>query len=357
MNSLQTIQKSIAEKGLAGVLLTNLTNVNWLSGFTGSFAYAILTPSHGVFISDGRYSNQAHLEVKNLEVQIFVPPTSALDKVAEALQKLGISQLGFESQTVTFDFFQTLQKKLPGCELVPLTDFIEPHRMVKTPEELALIRESCALTDAAFEHVCKLVQPGITEYDLSLEIEFFFRRHGAELAFSPIVVSGERSAWPHGHPSEKRLQSGDFVTFDFGSKLKGLCADMTRTVLVSECSDRHREVYNAVLETVTTCQSVMKPGVKASSVHQTALDTLAKHGLEKYFTHGLGHGLGTVVHDIGRMSLVSNDVLEVGQVWTVEPGVYIDGFGGCRIEDDVVITDSGIEILNQSSKELLILPK
>jgi Xaa-Pro aminopeptidase len=188
-----------------------------------------------------------------------------------------------------------------------------------------------------------------------LDIEFYFRRNKAELAFTPIVVSGERSARPHGVPSEKKLEKGDFVTMDFGAKVDGYCSDLTRTVVVGEASDRHREVYGAVLESQMAAIKAIKPGMKASDVDAVSRDLLASHGLAEYFGHGLGHGLGSVVHDVGRMGPTSTDTVAVGQVWTIEPGAYIPNFGGVRIEDDVVVTESGCDVLTHSPKALQIL--
>jgi Xaa-Pro aminopeptidase len=202
-----------------------------------------------------------------------------------------------------------------------------------------------------------MLQPGATEYDIGLEIEFFFRRNNADLAFAPIVVSGERSARPHGHPSEKRLESGDFVTMDFGAKLNGQCSDLTRTVVIGEATDRHRQVYAAVLEAELAGIAALKPGAKARDVDAIAREVLGKAQLAEYFGHGLGHGLGSVVHDLGRLAPTSTDIIEVGQVWTVEPGVYIPGFGGVRIEDDVLVTESGPEVLTHTPKEFLVLPE
>jgi Xaa-Pro aminopeptidase len=177
------------------------------------------------------------------------------------------------------------------------------------------------------------------------------------LAFAPIVVSGERSARPHGHPSEKRLERGDFVTMDFGAKLNGQCSDLTRTVVIGEASDRHKEVYAAVLEAELAGIAALVPGANAKDVDGVARGLLGKHNLAEYFGHGLGHGLGSVVHDLGRLAPTSTDIIEVGQVWTVEPGVYIPGFGGVRIEDDVLVTQNGPEVLTSARKQLLVLPE
>ena len=226
---------------------------------------------------------------------------------------------------------------------MPAPDIFTDLRLIKTSEEIEKIRMACRLADKCFEHVLRLLQPGVSEWDISLDIEFFFRRNMAEIGFSPIVASGHRSALPHGRASEKKLEAGDFVTLDFGAKLDGYCSDMTRTMVLAPLSERHKHVYDCVLEAQLAALAFMKPGVSAHDVDAAARDTLAKYDLAQYFGHGLGHGLGRNVHDGGRLGTNSKTILATGQVWTVEPGVYIEGFGGVRIEDDVVVTETGIE--------------
>jgi Xaa-Pro aminopeptidase len=201
-----------------------------------------------------------------------------------------------------------------------------------------------------------MIQPGVSEIDICLDLEFFIRRQGADIAFPSIVVSGNRSARPHGKPSEKKLEVGDFVTMDFGARVKGYNSDITRTVVVGEATQRHRDVYDAVLETQLGAIDAIRSGAMAKDVDAGSRACLGKYDLAKYFGHGLGHGLGLIVHDGGRLSASSDNVIAPGQIWTIEPGVYIEGFGGVRIEDDVLITEDGVEVLTHSPKEMMILP-
>jgi Xaa-Pro aminopeptidase len=201
-----------------------------------------------------------------------------------------------------------------------------------------------------------MIQPGVSEYDIGLEIEFFFRRSGAEVGFAPIVASGPNSARPHAHPTERKLAVGDFVTLDIGCKLDGYNSDMTRTFVVGEASDRHREIYDLVLKAEVECIEMLKPGANGRDVDGRAREILDEKDLAKYFGHSLGHGLGRAVHDYGRLHISADQPIEVGQVWTVEPGVYIEGFGGVRIEDDVLVTENGPKILTHYPKDLRILP-
>jgi Xaa-Pro aminopeptidase len=348
------IREKMREAGLPALLVSDPTDVGWLTGFTGSYGRVIVTESDAAFVTDSRYTIQAQEEVGDMKVATFANPVDGDEFLAQQARDLSVTKLGFSAGSVTYSWYEKLRDKLEGIELVPANDFFGELRMVKTPEQLDFIRQACGVADAAWSNIQRMVQPGVTEYDLMLDLEFFIRRQGAGVAFDTIVVSGNRSARPHGKPSEKKLENGDFVTFDFGARVGGYNSDITRTVVVGAATDQHREVYEAVLKAQLAALDAMKPGVPAKEVDAIARQSLG--ALAVHFGHGLGHGLGTLVHDTGRLSPTSSDVLAPGQIWTVEPGVYIEGFGGVRIEDDVVVTDSGIEILTKSPKDLLVLP-
>ncbi len=357
MNKLDRLRDLMIQKEVPALLVSDATSVGWLTGFTGSFARVIVTQNDALFITDSRYTLQAQEQVPSLPLASFASPTDGDAFVGEQARHLGLSALAFESATTTYAAYEKMAKKMSEIALTPAPDLFGELRMVKTPDEVAAIKKACAVTDACFGHLCRLIQPGLTEYDLQLELEFYIRRAGAAIAFEPIVVSGERSARPHGKASEKPFAVGDFVTMDFGAQVDGYNADLTRTIVVGEATERHREVYNQVLLAEMAALDFMKPGVKAADVDALARQVLDEKGFAQYFGHGLGHGLGRIVHDTGRMNATSEDVLAPGQVWTVEPGVYIPGFGGVRIEDDVVVTETGIEILTAAPKELLVLPQ
>jgi Xaa-Pro aminopeptidase len=346
----------MSQAGVGAILVSDLTNLGWLTGFTGTYGRALVTPDQALFITDGRYTIQAAEEVALMPSKTFSSPVDGEDFLAAQVAALDIEVLSFDGQNTTYSTWSKWKEKLASVELVPSPDLFTSLRLVKSDAEADLIRQSCALADACFEHVIRMIQPGVTEYDIALDIEFYFRRQGAEVAFPSIVVSGERSARPHGKPSEKPLEVGDFVTMDFGAKLNGYCSDITRTVVVGEASARHQEVYELVLEAQIEALHTIRAGVEAKEVDRIVREILATRDLAQYFTHGLGHGLGRVVHDTGRLSPTSTDIIAAGQVWTIEPGVYIPGFGGVRIEDDILITETGIEILTHSTKELLVLP-
>lgn len=357
MSNLQNLRSKMVEDGIAALLVTDIANVKWLTGFTGTSGCAIVTADAARFVTDSRYTLQAEEQVREMPTFWFQSPVTLDEFIAQNLAEMGIAKLWFESSTVTYATYEAWRTRFGGIELVGAPDIASRLRMVKSEEEVDRIRRACGVADACFAHVRRMIQPGVSEWDVNLDIEFYIRRSGCELAFDPIVVSGERSARPHGKASEKKLAIGDFVTMDFGARVEGYCSDITRTVVVGQASDRHREIYDLVLRAQLASLEMMRPGVLAADVDRRAREIFDEKGLSKHFGHGLGHGLGSVVHDTGRMSPSSTDVLEVGQVWTVEPGLYIPGFGGVRIEDDVVVTTGGIEILTHSPKDLLVLPE
>lgn len=354
MSTLDRLRAAMAARNIPAILVSDLTNVTWLTGFSGSFGTAVVTANDAVFITDSRYRVQAADQVKNMAVETYASPVKLIDFIKQNLGRLSVSKLAFEPQNATFLTYEQWRDGL-GVELVSFGDVISPLRKVKTPDEVAKIRDACAIADACFTHVQRMIQPGVSEYDLALDMEFFMRRHGAEVAFDIIAASGWRGSLPHGRASEKIVEKGDLITFDFGAKKNGYNSDITRTVAVGEPDARQREVYDQVLKAQLAALEMMRPGVRAHDVDARAREVFDAKGMASAFGHGLGHGLGLLVHDAGRLASGSDDVLEQGQVWTVEPGAYFDGWGGVRIEDDVVVTETGIEILTHSPKELIVL--
>lgn len=357
MNPLNRLRERLAKDGIPAMLVSDPVNVGWLTGFSGTFGRVIVTPTDAIFVTDSRYTIQASEEVKGIPVAWFASPVDGDEFVASKAKEIGVAKLGFEAATTFYSQWQRTVGKFDGVELLPVDDILSELRMVKSDDEVALIKAACGIADAGFDHIIRMIQPGVTEMDICLDLEFFMRRQGADIAFPSIVVSGNRSARPHGKPSEKKLEIGDFVTMDFGARVSGYNSDITRTVVVGEATQRHHDVYNAVLEAQLGALNTIRADALAKDVDRVAREILGKYDLAQYFGHGLGHGLGRVVHDGGRLSPTSTTVIEPGQIWTIEPGVYIEGFGGVRIEDDVLITESGIEILTHSTKEMLILPQ
>jgi len=219
MSALTRVREKMEESGLPALLVSNVENAGWMTGFSGSSANVVVTPTDGLFITDSRYTIQARDEVNDLPIASYSSPTEMSDFVAQELKKMGVKKIGFEAANTTFEQYERLKLKLSGIELVPAQDLFSDLRLVKTQDEIQKIRNACKLADSCFDHVMRLLQPGVSEYDIGLEIEFYFRRNMAEVGFSPIVASGWRSALPPGRASEKKLEAGDFVTLDFGAKL------------------------------------------------------------------------------------------------------------------------------------------
>ncbi len=297
---------------------------------------------------------QAPEQAKDFEVVEHKP--NVMLSVKELLEKSGIKRLGFEQNDLSYGAYTRYSADLAGIELVPTSDAVEKIRLVKDDAELRILQEASDLADATFSHILSVLRPGLTELEVALEIEMFIRRNGGtSTSFETIVASGERSALPHGKASERMLRNDEFVKMDFGAYYKGYCSDITRTVVLGKPTDKHKEIYGIVLEAQLGCLNGLKPGITGKEGDALARDVIASKGYGEYFGHGTGHGLGMEVHEAPRLSLQGDTVLEPGMVVTVEPGIYLPGFGGVRIEDDVVITESGIKILTHSTKELVII--
>ncbi|MBX3118584.1 MAG: aminopeptidase P family protein [Fimbriimonadaceae bacterium] len=357
MKNLERLRSAMAEHQIEALLIADADGYTWATGFTGSAGWVILTADTGIFLTDSRYTLQAQEEVQGLPVDSFATPVTAIEFIGAHLSKLGVRRLGIDAAKVSHRTFLDWSKAWEGVQLELAPDLVSKLRMVKSSDEIEKVRQACKLADACLEHIKRLVQPGVSEWDIGMEIEFFFRRQGATSSFDPVVVSGLRSARPHGRASEKKLESGDFLTLDLGARLNGYCSDITRTFVVDEASPRHREIYNQVLKAQVASIEAIKPGVRCVDIDKMSREILDEIGLAKYFGHGLGHGLGRLVHDSGRLGTSSTDIVEEGQIWTVEPGVYIEGFGGVRIEDDVVVKKDGVEVLTHFPKELTVLPE
>ncbi|MER3402031.1 MAG: hypothetical protein C4336_08205 [Armatimonadota bacterium] len=331
------------------VLVLGAPNLEYLTGFTGSFAWLVMRPESEHLLTSGVYATQIAEEVPDIpceRIPVGVEPTEPL---CQLLQALGTRVLGVDTSQ-SYAFIRGLQRRLrkAGIQVRPTRIPIELLRIVKDAYEVARIRDAVAIADATFEHIQRLFQPEVVEWDIAMEIDFYLRRQGAYPAFETIVASGTRSALPHARPTERRLQRGDFVTVDFGARLQGYCSDITRTVVVGKASAEQKRVYYAVLEALERSIEAIRPGRRGKQIDAVARKVLQKHGLSDYFGHSLGHSLGLAVHDGRGFSPREKGALQVGMVLTVEPGVYIPGFGGVRIEQDVLVTETGCEVLSRS---------
>lgn len=348
------LRKQIEEQPFDGMLILKPENRRYLSGFTGSSGYLLITGQEAVLITDFRYTEQAKGQAPHFRV--VEHGSSAPDAIRAELESAGVKRLAFETDHLTYALYAAYNEKFAPVELIPTEGIVEKIRAVKDEQEIATIRQACAIADAAFSHILGFLKPGISERDVALELEFFMRRQGAKSSsFDIIVASGTRSSLPHGVASDKILQQGDFVKLDFGALYDGYCSDITRTVVLGEPNEQQKQIYNIVLEAQLRALDHLKPGMSGKEADALARDLIREKGYGDQFGHSLGHGLGLYIHEEPRLSALSDDRLEPGMVVTVEPGIYIPGFGGVRIEDDVVITESGIDILTRSTKELVIL--
>jgi Xaa-Pro aminopeptidase len=276
--------------------------------------------------------------------------------IYQIINSLGIKQLSFEEDFVTYGQYKELEDKLTGISLSPLNGIVNKLRRYKDSEELSIIEKAAIITDEAFGYIIEYIKPGISEKEISFELENCMRKKGASgTSFNIIVASGIRSAMPHGVASDKLVEKGDFITMDFGCVYQGYCSDMTRTIVIGKATEKQREIYNIVLEAQQKALEAIKPGISTKEVDRVARNVISTYGYGKYFGHGLGHGVGLEIHEEPRLSPLGKDILEAGMVITNEPGIYIPDFGGVRIEDLVVVTHDGNKVLSKSPKQLIEL--
>lgn len=352
---LDSVRGSLKDKRLDALLVSDLLNVRYLSGFTGSAGLVLLTQRSVVFFTDSRYTIQAGRECRGLKV-VQIKKGLLTDALSHAARRRA-KRIGFESDHVTHKTFSDLKKQVSGkgVRLVPTSGITAQARKVKDRTEIRAITKAVELTDQLFSRVCRWLKAGVTEQEIALKMEFFVRDRDAKLAFPSIVASGTQGALPHAQPGKRRIRKGDFVTLDFGAMVSGYAADLTRTVCLGRADKRQKKIYNTVLSAQLAAIDAMRPGIEGKAIDKIARDIIAKTGYGKRFGHGLGHGIGLCVHDPGSLGAKSEDVLAPGMVLTVEPGIYIPGWGGVRIEDDVLVTKTGHKVLTQSPKELIEL--
>lgn len=351
-NRVERLRKSLKENRLDSAIVFKPENRRYLSGFTGTSAYVVITEDRNLLITDFRYVKQASDQCKGFEIVKHTNDRT----IYEILNGLGLKKLGFEDTFVTVSQYNDFKDKLIGIELRPLKDTLNKLRVIKDQEEINEIRRAAEIADKTFEYICSVIKPGITEWEVALEIEGFMKKKGASgTSFDSIVASGIRSSMPHGVASHKVIEEGDFVTLDFGCIYNGYCSDMTRTIVVGKASEKQKEIYNIVLEAQEAALEAIKPGITGCDADKVARDIIESKGYGEYFGHGLGHGVGLEVHESPRLSPLGKDVLEANMIVTDEPGIYLPDFGGVRIEDLVVITENGCERLSKSPKHLIEL--
>lgn len=353
---LDKVRRLMSDRGVEALLVTNIHNVFYLSGFTGSTAAMIVTSSMSHILVDPRYSVQARNECPGTEVHDYTGK-STIAAAAELANELAPASLGYESDHLTVSSLRSLRKALErNVSLRGTHGLVERVRRVKDAHELSLIRRAAEIADEALAVVLSEVGLGMTEKQVALLIDSTLRSLGADKeAFETIAAAGPNSACPHASPTDATLQPGQFLKMDFGARYANYNSDITRTVCLGDASAEQRGVYQAVLDAQLKAIDAIAPGRKGREIDAVARDYIASRGYGDSFGHGLGHALGIEVHDGPGFSMTSDIVLEPGMVMTVEPGIYIEGWGGVRIEDDILVTDSGAEIITSSPKNLRCL--
>ncbi|MFD2672751.1 M24 family metallopeptidase [Marinicrinis sediminis] len=351
---IERLRTEMKKNELSAYLISNSYNRRYISGFTGSAGWVLITLDRAILLTDFRYMTQAPQQAVHFEV--VEHGAQPLDNVRQLLSEMQIKELAFEQDHVSYAQYVQVEQALEGIRLTPSDSLIEQVRLVKDSSEIKVMREAAQLADQAFTHILKHIKPGVTEKAIALELEVFMRSHGAvSSSFEIIVASGERSALPHGIASDRLLQPNEFVKLDFGAYYQGYCSDITRTVVLGKPEAKHIEIYECVKKAQQTCLDGLKPGITGAQGDALARKVIEEAGYGAYFGHGTGHGLGMEVHEAPRLSKTCETVLQPGMCVTVEPGIYLPDFGGVRIEDDVVITENGIDILTQSTKELITI--
>lgn len=345
---IERLKKLIDTIPANATLILSPENLYYFSGFTGGEGMLYIDKKRLILFTDSRYTVQAKNESPDFEI-IDTADTS----VAEFLKSQGDKAYGFEDDYVTFSKFASLKRISPKSVFSPVSSHIDKIRMIKDDSEIEKIKTAANIADSAFSYILDKISVGKTERQIALDLEYFMKSQGAEgLSFDTIVASGVRSALPHGTATDKVIESGDFVTLDFGCKYKGYCSDMTRTVVVGKASQKQKEIYNTVLTAQKASLDTIRAGELAKAVDDAARSIIIDAGYGKNFGHGLGHSLGLMVHESPSCSPKSADILTENMLMTIEPGIYIEDFGGVRIEDLVLVTKDGHENLTSSEKEL-----
>ena len=350
----RSARKLLDSHHLDAMLFIGLENVRYLCGFTGSDGALLLARKDSFFLTDSRYWTQSEEEIRGAQIIHY---KKKMDGISSILSDLKVKAIGFESPVLTISSHQSLKAKLAqGTTLFPLDDELKRLRATKDTQELASIRKAIDISSKAFQHALGIIKEGMMEKDIALEMEFFMKRDGAEvMAFDIIVASGKRSALPHGKASEKRIEKGDLVLFDYGSRYQGYHSDETCTVICGNPSPEQAKIYQVVREAHDKAIERVKPGVPIRDVDAAARDHVRNCGYGNYFGHGLGHGVGLAVHEDPFVNGDNKDVVQEGMVFTIEPGIYIPDLGGVRLEDMILVTSQGAEVLTPLPKDLRVI--
>ena len=349
------LKSLFSEKNLDGMLVTNLTHIRYLCGFTGSAGSLLITHDKCEFITDGRYTFQSKNEVKGANITISSDPHFNVIKKENLLPSN--LKIAFDSNNVSHQIYNQLKDIFSSISWEGTSGYVESLAMIKDEKEIDAIKTAVEITDQAFSEVFPMIKIGVKEKEIANQLSFLYRKYGdADAdAFSPIVGSGIHSAMPHQRPTDKKIEPGELVVIDSGAKYAGYHADMTRTVATKGYSEKQKEIYNIVLEAQLKSIDSIKSNISCKEIDSIARDHITNAGYGKYFDHGLGHSLGLEIHENPRFSKVIKDILQSNHVMTVEPGIYLEDIGGVRIEDDIVVQDNGCEVLNKTQKDFTVI--
>ncbi len=352
-NRLNRLHQSLAEKELDGIFVSQPENRYYLSGFDGSAGYLLITAKDTVLATDFRYIEQVKAQAP--DYQIFQITGNMSDWFPRLLAELNLSRLGFEAEDITFTMYRqlsdTLNKAKSSLQLVPVDGLVEFLRTIKEPEEIELITKAVEITDKAFEYIEGVLRTDMTEKDVAWELEKFQRQHGSQtMPFDIIVASGPNSALPHAKPSQRKINSGEPIVIDMGAKVGGYCSDFTRTLCLGEPDDTFKKVYDTVLGAQLAAIALIKEGMSGKEADSFARTVIEEAGYAEAFGHSLGHGVGLAPHEQPRLSPNSTEPLTSGMVFSIEPGIYLPGWGGVRIEDLAIMEKGEIRILSKGKK-------
>jgi len=354
---MNNLQKLLKEKGSGyAALIASPENRKYFTGFDSSDGYLLVSWDRAVFITDGRYIEAAQKQISVCEVQLL---GKTYPQISGILDEMGCKHLLVESTRMTVSTYNSLKGVLKNTTIstdTTLDTIINTLRSVKTESEVEQIVKAQRIAEDAFNHILDFIKVGVTEKEIALELDFYMLSHGGEaLSFETIVVSGANSSMPHGVPSDKKIENGDFITMDFGTVVGGYHSDMTRTVAMGFATDEMKEVYNTVLNAQNNCLAKLCAGVSCKDGDELTRSIIKNAGYGQYFTHSTGHGVGIEIHEFPNLSPLSDTVLQSGNIVTVEPGIYIPGKFGVRIEDMAYITPDGCRNLTKAPKDLIIL--
>lgn len=349
----QAIAARLTGLKVDALLVSSPANVRYLTDYSGSNGFVLITPEGAHFFTDPRYA----IASRQMSSKVHVVKGPMIAGIAAALKRLRIRKIGFEAAWLRYEEYARLKDALTlGAGLSPVGRVVEELRMVKSAVEIAKIRRSVDVNSEALARGLKRIKAGAREHEIAAEIDYQMRRLGAEKpAFETIVAAGERSALPHAHPSERRLGANELLLIDMGASVDGYASDMTRVVHSGKPPGRVRELYRAVLEAQLAAIDAVRPGIAANKVDRAARKVLKRHNLDRAFVHSTGHGLGLEIHEPPRVAKSEKLALRAGMAITIEPGAYLEGFAGVRIEDTVLVTANGCEVLTPTPKELLTI--